>query len=296
MTDNTEDLENKLRQITNNAFIHPEVEAKLSHDVKLDAHRPEYHRVVIEKQDDGSFEASTTGVQRSSRLLSCRDAQALLALPVGGTDTPKALKGEKFPVLFLSENHGITQCRVKDSLKAREAKVAVVEVLPKGMENLSSLDSSCDQIKKALSGSKSGKVSIVSKKVFSGDLNDLYTFATDSNNADFVVLICMSFEGSFQYHLDVSACLRDRLLKPADALASQARQGAATESPTAALFEAIVGYAPENEGAMVVCLSDRGMQGGLGNIRGLLKHALNVARGKPHNHHHTHKHHDHAKH
>jgi hypothetical protein len=295
----SENIESKLDQITNNALIHPEIEAKLSHDVNLDAQRPEYHRVTLEKQTDGSYEVSTTGVQRSSRLISCRDAQGLLVLPVGSSSKPKALKGETYPVLELGDFRGIERVRVKDSLhlkkKARESKAAVVEVLPKKMEHLSALDATCDQVKKALGGSKSGSVSIVSKKVFTGALDDLYSFVIDSNNADFIVVSCVSFEGSFQHHLDISSSLRGRLEKAADALALQARQGAASQDPTAALFEAVVGYAPEKQGAMLICLPDRGVNGGLGNIRGLLKHALNVARGKPHNHHHTHQHHDHAK-
>ena len=88
---------------------------------------------------------------------------------------------------------------------------------------------------------------------------------------------------------------KQRLNKVADALALQARQGAASEDSRAALFEAVVGYAPEGKGAILVCLPEQGVGSGLANVRGLLKHALNVGRGKPHNHHHTHKHHDHEK-
>jgi hypothetical protein len=45
---------------------------------------------------------------------------------------------------------------------------------------------------------------------------------------------------------------------------------------------------------MMVCLPEQGLDGGLGNIRGLLKHALNVSRDKVHNDHHAHQHHDHG--
>jgi molybdenum cofactor synthesis domain-containing protein len=318
VSDNNNPETKKLEHMVDNALLHPEIVATLSHDVTLDAFRPEYHRVTLEKvqvlrSEDGvsssdnynynyNYEASTTGVQRSSRLASCRDAQGLLVLPVGGPSKPKALKGERYTVLLLGDLRGIDRVRLKDSLhlnqkkkNAREFKVAVVEVLPKDRQDLSVLDATCDQVKDALSGSKSGSVSIVSKKVFTGDVKDLYSFAIDSKGADFIVVSCVTLEGSFSYNLDVASSLRGRLQKCADALALQARQGAASQDPIAALFEVVVGYAPEKQGAMMIFLPDRGVTGGLGNVRGLLKHALNVARGKPHTHHHTHKHHDHAK-
>ena len=56
-------------------------------DLKLDPERPEYHRVTLQRkgtiQDDdcAGLEASSTGVQISSRLLSMRSANALLELP-----------------------------------------------------------------------------------------------------------------------------------------------------------------------------------------------------------------------
>jgi hypothetical protein len=294
------DVETKLHQIVDNALVHPEIEAKLSHDVKLDP-RPEYHRVTLDKLPDGSYEVSTTGVQRSSRLMSCRDAQGLLVLPSKSPTKPVALKGETYTVLMLGNDfRGIDQVRLKDSLhlhnkEGKQFKVAVVEVLPKELEHMSVLDATCEQVRSGLSGSKSGNASIVSKKTFTGPPDEVYSAAIDSNDADFIVVSCVSFEGSFPYHLDVSTALRARVQKAAEALALNARQGAASQASTAALFETVVGYAPEKQGAMLVCLPDRGLSGGLENVRGLLKHALNVARGKPHNRHHTHKHHDHAK-
>jgi hypothetical protein len=65
----------------------------------------------------------------------------------------------------------------------------------------------------------------------------------------------------------------------------------ASENPAAALFEVVTGFAPVEQGVMIICLPDSGLSGGLMNVRGLLKHALNLARGKAHNHHHTHQEH-----
>ncbi|OWZ02858.1 Gephyrin [Phytophthora megakarya] len=60
------------------------VYAGLTHSIKLDAERPEFHRANLAW--DGKqhkFVATSTGRQISSRLLSCRNANALLCLPTG---------------------------------------------------------------------------------------------------------------------------------------------------------------------------------------------------------------------
>jgi hypothetical protein len=291
--------EQLLNEIVDGSLVHREIEARLTHDIRLDQQRPEYHRVTIQRSPDGPFEVTTTGNQRSSRLMSCRDAQALLVLPVGTSAKPKALIGESYPVLLLSDLRSFDQLQLKDAthLKelGRQSRIAVVEVVPKENSHLSKLEQTCARVENALSGSSSGKAEIVSKKTFSDQLDKLYSEIIDSNGADLVVVCCVSFEGSYRYHLDVVSALRERLEKPAKALALQARQGAAAEDSTAALFEVVAGFAPEKQGAMVICLPDSGVNGGLGNVRGLLKHALNVARGKPHNHHHTHQHYDHGR-
>ena len=95
---------------------------------------------------------------------------------------------------------------------------------------------------------------------------------------DVHVVTCASYPGSFRANLDISTQLCQRLDKIADALALQVRRGAACEDPTASLFETVVGYIPNGRGSMVVCLADDGLVGGLQNVRGLLKHALQVAR------------------
>lgn len=59
----------------------PKVIATLEHDVNLDAQRPEFHRAVVMAGIDGSLYAASTGPQRSSRVGSLRNANALLNLP-----------------------------------------------------------------------------------------------------------------------------------------------------------------------------------------------------------------------
>lgn len=59
----------------------PRVRALLTHPIKLDPSRPEYHRAFIVAREDGRLYATSTGMQRSSRVGSLAQANALLELP-----------------------------------------------------------------------------------------------------------------------------------------------------------------------------------------------------------------------
>jgi len=111
-----------------------------------------------------------------------------------------------------------------------------------------------------------------------------------AETADLVVLACPQFPGSLKPHLRWAAQLRAFLKRVADTLALQARRGAASQEPTTALFDVVVGYyCPKNknhetDGSLVILLPEEGLDGGLSNVRGLLKHALSTARGGVHRH------------
>eukprot|EP00494_Astrolonche_serrata_P030048 UN30315 len=70
-----------------NEYKNKEVDVILTENVKLDPIRPEYHRASL-NYHNGNFYGTSTGVQRSSRVLSLRNADGLLHLPTG----EKALK------------------------------------------------------------------------------------------------------------------------------------------------------------------------------------------------------------
>lgn len=290
-----EGMEEILQHVVDNAWLHPEVTATLTQDAKLDNVRPEYHRVTLKINKDGKYEATTTGVQRSSRLMSMRDAQGLLLLPVGVTGGKvKALKGEEYTVLMLNADP-FRRVQVRDSLhmnkKARKSfSIGVVHVLSPGADADETLETCADQVRKALSDSKSGPATIASLRTFAGKNEELFEFVASDDSIDVYVVICASYPGSFRDSLNVTTELRKRMKKLADALALQVRRGAASEDATSALFEAVVGYVPSRKGAMLVCLSDRGLTGGLKNVRGLLKHALQVARPSQDAHSHSHAH------
>ena len=57
------------------------LQATLAGTFKMDPERPEYHRAILSVGVDGGLIAHSTGGQISSRLLSCKGADALLELP-----------------------------------------------------------------------------------------------------------------------------------------------------------------------------------------------------------------------
>ncbi|CAO3644464.1 unnamed protein product [Cunninghamella echinulata] len=72
---------------------------KLTHDIYLDP-RPEYHRVRV-YVNNGSLEATSTGNQQSSRMISMLSANGLLKLPKKTNDIIALKKGESVPCLIL---------------------------------------------------------------------------------------------------------------------------------------------------------------------------------------------------
>ena len=106
-----------LQHAVENAKVHKEVVATITSDIKLDMGRPEYHRVTLQRRQVRTtttaniagqyiYEATSTGVQQSSRVLSLRNADGLMMLPRGGPmgcGYNVAKKGENYPVLLFSQ-------------------------------------------------------------------------------------------------------------------------------------------------------------------------------------------------
>lgn len=299
--------DNKAKDATTmvqNTPMPPEITATLAHDISLDQERPEYHRVSLELQQtrEGTLQyvATSTGVQRSSRLMSLRDAQGLLVLPRGTAQQPKALAGQSYTVLLLNEQDGIhptvlfqNSKHLNDRPKKEKepTKVAILQISQnEGKYPFVSQEELSASVENALSGSKSGSTVVVSFQQATAADYKTHLASPPANGAGIWVVACA---GSFLFNLEVSQHLRTQVVgKVADAMALQARKGVASQDGTAALFEPIVGFVARDnkpqEGCMLIALPTKGVQGGLENVRGLLKHGLNVARGKPHNHHHAH--------
>lgn len=76
----------------------PKMKVVLDQEVRMDAKRSEYHRVVVTARSDGLLHATSTGFQRSSRIGSFKGANALLCLP---TREGSLQKGEKVDALLM---------------------------------------------------------------------------------------------------------------------------------------------------------------------------------------------------
>lgn len=275
-------------RMVQHAWVHPEVTAKLSHNVKLDIERPEYHRVTLKTESNGNqLIATSTGVQQSSRLLSLRDAEGLLVLPQGAGNRMVASEGDEFTALLLNGGRGVQVSKSQHlTLKPKKSlQIDVIHVVDPLIElsgHVASLKDITAVAQSALSGSTSGSADVVSSTSFSGDAGQLFDFCTARIGPDSMIdIVVVVSRSSFRYHLDVANSLRQRLAKVADSLALQARRGVASVHAASALFETVVGYVPEGRGSMMILLPEVGFQGGLENVRGLLKHALYVGRGTP---------------
>jgi gephyrin len=87
----------RLQGLSMDRCISPQISVRIDSDLKLDLERPEYHRARINTWGmcNGSIPtASSTGDQKSSRLLSLRASNALLCLPQGSVSKSKIFTGE----------------------------------------------------------------------------------------------------------------------------------------------------------------------------------------------------------
>eukprot|EP00804_Cyclotella_cryptica_P031061 CCRYP_015985-RA/>CCRYP_015985-RA protein AED:0.05 eAED:0.05 QI:0/0.5/0.33/1/1/1/3/530/738 len=315
----TEELERAtfVRWAVENAFVHEEVMATLTSDVFLDRERPEYHRVSLERvpitdnqfaknvNQQYTYKASSTGVQRSSRVLSLRNANGLMLLPRGGPlgcGFDVARKGTSFPVLLLSafSESKSTRTLFKDSVHIKTTTIAELQHQPiNGKINLGLL--LCDSDNQSRLDDIMSEISQVSIRCLGGDARavvlrkaTISLLNEDSLTRQFsdivngpemqgvdvifvIVLTPHNFEEmgcsgiAFRAGLEVSHAVRPILAKSAHALALQVRKGAATQDGIAALFENVVGTVRDGTAVLVTC-SDKGFENAVKSIGGSLRH------------------------
>ncbi len=263
-----------------NAMIHSEVHATLMNSVRLDMERPEYHRVSLGfeiQPDDGTLRinAMSTGVQRSSRLMSMCEASGLMMLPQGTSEKTMTYEGETYPVLLIRRPCGNTGMfsgiKVKDSSHLGNnamMAVGIIEVMGSraaqdyGEHDLGErlLDVMGDNEALIIQTRKVRDISSLSHTVreMGGCLDVIFVIGTDS---------------SFVENLDISAQLRPLLTKENNAIASTVIQGAVQSEPLAPLFEPVMGYSTEF-GCVLLSIPNNGLEDAVDNVKGLVKHAL----------------------
>ena len=286
-----------IRHCVDNHIVHDELVATLTKDVKLDKGRPEYHRVTLQRELHSNakhqyfYHATSTGVQRSSRVMSLRSADGLMMLPRGGPQgcgQDVAQKGQVFPVLLyqscsLSLGSGV---RFKDSMHrksmneySKRISLGVV-FCASGKEDASGrLDGISTTLMHSLGGEN--HVKIVNKVVCTfGDELMVHRLkeAVVMENVDvvFVVVVGELCQEStlvpFQAGLDVAHTLRQIITKRADEMAMRLRRAAASYDARAALFENVVGLVRGDSSVLVSC-TDIGLEA-VTEIRGLLGHLI----------------------
>lgn len=270
-------IEEQIKRTVRNALVHAEAKLQLAHDFPLDPERPEYHRITIENENKSKI--LSTGNQRSSRLLSSRDAEGLVVLPKSSPEHPVARAGEMYTVLFFADKDRVPvhqSIHMNDGILPKK-KLLAVGVIQVAISESHAVDGVAERVEQALNGSRSGSVQVGTSTVYA-DIFDRFLDRLEEDSTDIWVVVCPKFPGSFRYHARFSNILRSQLSKIADSLALQARRGSAAQSATAALLEVVVGYHPLT-GSVVILLPEEGLDSALSNVRGLLKHALPVARG-----------------
>ncbi len=296
-----------------NAAVHGEIDATLKHRVKLDVERPEYLRVKLSKKvvyDNNEnvnsrayveFEATSTGVQRSSRLMSMCDADGLMMMPQGRRgEKVFAEAGESYPVLLLKRPGGNTMSKsflntinLKDSLHFKNSPltVGILEVVGEAAAyidgNTTSNQSNHgdsnigDDVKNRIENIfDDDSISFLQSVQISHHDSITNIFRTTMSNClDIILVVCTNT--SFQTNLQISGELRGFITKNSRILSSTVVKSAAYEDPLSALFDPVAGYCDaDGKSCMLLSLSSRGMQSALESVKGLLMKGVSVAGGK----------------
>ena len=268
-----------IRKIISNATLAPaEIVAQLSHDIVLDSERPEYHRVRLNFDvPKNAWIATSTGVQRSSRLMSLRDADALLVLPQAVPPKTQAFTGERFPALLLKSmlipKQSVSQSRHMKSLQFMCAYHLDIVIVGES----SFFNTVADIVSVSLSGVACNSMMTSSLRNFDGKARDIFDFVTnDKRRADIYVVIGSNKNGSMYENAIMSSIFRSRLRKVSRALAFQVRRDFVAESPRGALVEPVLGFIDREPSSLLIYLP-LFKSGGLANISELVGHAFKTA-------------------
>lgn len=304
--DDCDKRDNNILNMVQNAIVHSEIPATLTNRVKLDIERPEYLRVTLSTRvllnNDGHpqirFEATSTGVQRSSRLMSMCNADGLMVMPRGESGGKMhAEAGESYPVLLLNRPDGNTRCdsflnsiKLKDSLHYQSSPITVGIIEVVGLAALSddgdeklNEDKLMDKLDVRTRIERiivdDSTIILENMQITSQNSAVDTIFATMSNCLDIILVVCTCT--SFQTNLKIAEDLRSCLSKDANTLAFQVRKHAAYNNPLSALFEPVAGYSDINgKSCIILSLPNAGLENALYNLQGLLKKGISIVGGK----------------
>ena len=269
------------------APVHAEVYANLGNRLKMDTERPEYCRVQlkyrINNKGQEEYVAISTGVQRSSRLMSMSGADGLMCIPKGiKGEKEYAEVGEKNLVLLLRKGRGTagvhTALPLHDSHHIKKAKFTIGIVQVMGDYDNSQRASDKNVKRKIIDSMDPNKFSVIHKvEVNHKDFTSNWLLKGSVLKCMDVIFVVCTNTG-FQVDLKVASTIRSCIVKEADAISYQVRKGAALEKPVSILFEPVVGHLPLDGAApLLLSMSEEGLDGALNNVKVILKRALITA-------------------
>eukprot|EP00553_Chaetoceros_curvisetus_P010217 CAMPEP_0204625936 /NCGR_PEP_ID=MMETSP0717-20131115/11542_1 /ASSEMBLY_ACC=CAM_ASM_000666 /TAXON_ID=230516 /ORGANISM="Chaetoceros curvisetus" /LENGTH=281 /DNA_ID=CAMNT_0051641727 /DNA_START=1 /DNA_END=846 /DNA_ORIENTATION=+ len=274
-------------------MIHAEVHATLMNSVRLDMERPEYHRVTLgfEVQVDGTLRiiATSTGVQRSSRLMSMCEASGLMMLPQGTSKKTMTAIDETYPVLLIRRPCGNTGMfsgvKVKDSSHLGNnamMAVGIIEVIgsrtvvatdthQEDNNHNTEVDGGIDLSERLLDVMGGNDILVIQTRQ-TRDISSLTNDLREMGGCLDVIFV-IGTDTSFVENLEISAQLRPLLTKEDPSIASTVVHGAVQSEPLAPLFEPVMGYISDF-GCLLISVPNNGLEDAVDNVKDLVKHAL----------------------
>ncbi|KAL3662742.1 hypothetical protein V7S43_012145 [Phytophthora oleae] len=291
---------NRLRGLPMSKCHHTKVYAALTHQVKLDAERPEFHRAHLEW--DGKqhkFLATSTGRQISSRLLSCRNANALLCLPTG----TEIRDGDAVAALVLDSTFGnATGVIPTTSLKSQSTTVSAVlpakekPSVPKTVFRAGLLTIS-DRVSAGISMDMSGpamvdvlqqvhkvQVNVVAIKVVPDEVDHIQAVVKEWADSDAVDLILTSGGTGFSPRDVTPEAIKAVLDKEIPGFPIAMLQSSLKITAKAVLSRPVAGI---RKRTLIVTLpgKPKAVVENFSAIAEVLPHALHLVRDVPHEHH-----------
>lgn len=274
--------------LVRNATVHGECFASLRHSIKLDTSRPEYHRVKLELQAPNSIKGNTSlnndfklyatssGVQRSSRLMSMCDIDGLMVLPQGikgGKDQVEA--GEVFPVLltrqmkYRSPLYFLRGKKVYESLHMNQSPplIGILEIIGSRtvVSELTSLQQRVMRINEInLASCTSANVNVFLADEGCSSLKHIEKSAVD-------IILVVALDLTFLEQIALNTRLKSLTSHNSKVLANFIRSSSAMDVSTSALFEPVIGWFQNDHKTLLCSLSSDGIEGSLKVIQPLLK-------------------------
>lgn len=279
-------------RLVRNATVHGECFASLRHSIKLDTSRPEYHRVKLQLQAPSSMKGNTSlnndfklyatssGVQRSSRLISMCDIDGLMVLPQGikgGKDQVEA--GEVFPVLFTrqmkyrSPLYFLRGKKVYESLhmKTSPPLIGIIEIT--GSRTIVSEITSLQQsVIECMGINEINLASCTSATVNAFLADEGCSFLKDIQKTAVDIILIVALDLTFLEQIALNTRLKSLTSHSSGkGLSNFIRSSSTVDVSTSALFEPVIGWFQNDHKTLLCSLSSDGIEGSLKVFQPLLK-------------------------